>query len=81
MEYKTSIVIPVFNKPELLDNLLTGLLHEKNQIDEVLIMDNASTDNMQELYTRWVDGNELPVRVILNKENIGFTLNANKGLK
>ena len=82
METKTSIVIPVYNKPDLLNNLLKGLIkHEKNSIDEVLVIDNASTEPMEDTFTFWVDSGELPLRILRNTENIGFTLSCNRGLK
>lgn len=78
---KISIVIPVYKHWDLASELLRGLhRHEKDWIDEIVIVDDNSEDQ---------DVNEgievlskiLPITVLRNEENIGFTLSSNRGLE
>lgn len=82
MEFKTSIVIPVFNNPELLANLLRGILkHEPDNFDEIVIVDDFSDlPEMADYISSWREGDER-IRVIENGKNLGFTLSSNKGLR
>lgn len=79
--YKISIVIPVYKHWSLCDDLLNGLFkYEHDSIDEILIVDDCSNDvdvyNGVEIWK-----NKLPITVIENEANLGFTLSANVGLE
>jgi GT2 family glycosyltransferase/glycosyltransferase involved in cell wall biosynthesis len=73
---QTSIVIPVFNKAEFTWQCLRSLVEE---IDfsrvEVIVVDNASTDNTEAVLTRFADY----IRVISNQRNAGFVDACNQG--
>jgi GT2 family glycosyltransferase len=73
---QTSIVIPVFNKAEFTWQCLGSLVRE---IDfsrvEIIIVDNASTDNTEAVLTRFADY----IRVISNERNAGFVDACNQG--
>ena len=73
-EYKTAIVIPCYNSWGLCNQLLMGLeKYEAENIDEVIIVDDASPE-IGTLQT------QLPLRLIRNLVNKGFTLTSNTGL-
>jgi GT2 family glycosyltransferase/glycosyltransferase involved in cell wall biosynthesis len=73
---QTSIIIPVFNKAEFTWQCLNSLVKE---IDfsrvEIIIIDNASTDNTEEVLARFAEY----VRVIANERNAGFVDACNQG--
>jgi len=66
---QTSIIIPVFNKAEFTWQCLASLLRELDfsQV-EIIVVDNASTDNTEEVLARFADY----VRVVTNERNAGF---------
>ena len=73
---QTSIIIPVFNKAEFTWQCLASLILELDfsQI-EIIVVDNASTDNTEEVLARFADY----VRVITNERNAGFVEASNQG--
>lgn len=74
-DYTVSIVIPTFNTWKLTQDLLSDLpRNEKENIDEVVVVDDASTVTMPTLVT--------DLRLVYEKlkENVGFTLACNYGL-
>ncbi|NWF71975.1 MAG: glycosyltransferase [Nitrospirae bacterium] len=76
--FKTSIIIPVFNKIELTRQCLTTLASVTTLAEyEVIIVDNDSTDGTAEFLTA-LGGD---VQVIRNPENYGFAVACNQGAK
>jgi GT2 family glycosyltransferase len=79
--HKISIIIPVWNGRELLDKNLPAVLaaanDEKNQIQEVILVDDKSTDSsvayLEELASK--------IRLIRHKENRGFSAAVNTGVR
>ncbi|MCA1619478.1 MAG: glycosyltransferase [Acidobacteria bacterium] len=71
-----SVVIPVFNKAEFTFQCLRSLVRELDFTDaEVIVIDNASTDETPELLAHFRG----LVRVIRNEENRGFVDACNQG--
>lgn len=73
-----SIVIPVWNRAAYTRACLEGLARTAT-LDraEVIVVDNASTDETPELLADWSDR----VRVIRNPENLGFARASNQGAR
>lgn len=77
-----SIVIPVYNRYDLTHKLLYDLYRYCTSITEVLVVDDASTEEKyQDGLKWWVDSGLLPVRHIRREENGGFILASNHGLR
>ncbi len=75
---KVSIIIVNWNAWEYLQNCLATIFNA-NYLDEyeVLLVDNASTDNSLDLVKR-----EFPlIKVIANSENVGFSRANNQGIR
>ncbi|HEX8499710.1 MAG TPA: glycosyltransferase [Pyrinomonadaceae bacterium] len=71
-----SVIIPVFNKAEFTFQCLRSLVRELDFADaEVVVVDNASTDETRELLSHFRG----LVRVIPNEENRGFVDACNQG--
>src|SRR5258706_14655857 len=63
---KLSVYIPCYNAASYLERALTGLLNQTRPPDEILIIDDGSTDNTAEVASRF------PVKVIRHPKNKGL---------
>ncbi|MGI9067510.1 MAG: glycosyltransferase [Pyrinomonadaceae bacterium] len=73
---QTSIIIPVFNKAEFTLQCIRSLLQEIDLNEhEVIVVDNASTDQTEQVLAHFVN----IVRLIRNEENRGFVDACNQG--
>lgn len=67
-----AIVIVTFNRSALLDELLASAVAMEQPADHVIVVDNASSDNTQEIVTSWQE--KFPTGVLVNQrldENTG----------
>ncbi len=69
------IIIPNYNGEKLLGPCLESIFRQSFKDYEVLVVDDASSDSSLELLKKY------PVRVIENKENLGFAGSVNVGLQ
>jgi len=67
-----SIVIPVFNEEKYIRSCLESLMNQIESADEIIVVDNNSTDNTNEIVKQF------PVRLIYEKKQ-GLTPTRNKG--
>src|ERR1700751_192346 len=74
---KLSIGIPVFNGQEFLPELLDSLLSQTFRDFEILICDNASTDQTPEI-CREYERRDSRIRSIRNSRNLGAVANFNR---
>ena len=73
---KCSIIIPAFNKLELTRQCLSAIIeHTPDALYDVIVVDNASTDGTKEFLST-LEGD---VKIITNKENLGFAKACNQG--
>lgn len=75
---KVSVVIPFYNHWDLTHSLLFDLYNFCRGIDEILLIDNGSTEKDGRDW--WIDNGMLPLKVIRIPENIGFLKAANYGM-
>ena len=66
--YLLTIAIPTYNRCELLKMALDSILHQINTRVEVIVCDNASEDNTEELVKKYV--NEYGIKYYRNKKNL-----------
>jgi GT2 family glycosyltransferase len=74
---KASIIIVIFNGRKYLGRCLTSVLSEVREGDEIIVVDNASTDGSG----RWIQEWWPEVLVITNTANQGFAIACNQGAK
>ena len=68
---KVSVVIPVYNEEEVLDKCLTALVNQTVKADEIIVVDNNSTDNSVKIAKRH------KVRIVKEKkQGISYARNA-----
>ena len=73
-----SIIIPLFNQLEHTKQCLEALVRNTpDKLYEVIIVDNASTDGTRE-FLKCLEGD---VKIITNKENLGFANACNQGAR
>ena len=69
-----SIIIPVFNHSNYTFNCLNSLQSIKSVKYEVIVVDDASTDDTQEILGK-ISG----IRIVTNTNNLGFIRSCNRG--
>jgi len=74
-----SVVVPNHNHAQYLEKSLSAILRQSVQPLEVIVLDDASTDNSVEVIRRIAAQNPL-IRLIQNEKNLGVMPNVNKGL-
>lgn len=78
-----SIITPVWNRSDLTSQYLYGHnIHYPNPPDiEWIIIDNGSNDGTKDILEYWksIIGN--PLKIIRNRENLGFSVACNQGAK
>jgi glycosyltransferase involved in cell wall biosynthesis len=69
---KVSVVIPVYNEEKTIAACLKSLLRQSVPADEIIVVDNNSTDKTAEIVKQF------PVRIVQEKKQ-GITFSRNKG--
>src|SRR4051812_2463554 len=73
-----TFIVPCFRLAHLLHECVTSILGQTFSDLEVLIMDDCSPDNTQEVATSFSDPR---VRYVKNSQNLGNTRNYNEGIR
>lgn len=72
---RCSIIVPVYNRASLTDQILRRLLAEEHRNTEIVVVDDASTDSTQGLLESYGDR----IRVVRHDRNEGFASSCNDG--
>ena len=78
---KVSIIIPNYNGREYLKRLLPSIANQTYDSYEVIILDDCSPDRFAEEYIKAFVRDCDNMRLVENKENLGFVRNCNKGFR
>ena len=79
-DYKTAVVIPCYKTWELCRSLVINLSrYERDNIDEIVVV-NDDPAMTGELSREILSDYKIPVRILRNDINIGFTLSSNLGI-
>ncbi len=80
---KVSLVIPVHNKAKLTKQCIQSVLAAGGPLHEIIVVDNASTDDTQTILDECLHDLASSVRmlVFVNETNIGYGPAVNKGAK
>ena len=80
---KVSVVTPNYNGVKFLNSYFETLLIQSRLIEEIIIIDNASTDGSVEFIEEFIRSPNYPIDIILvkNDENLGFAPAVNQGIE
>ena len=73
MQKKISIVMCTYNGEKYIKQQLNSLVNQTYKIFEVIVQDDCSKDNTIKIVKEFE--NNLPLKIYINKENIGFNKN------
>jgi len=79
--YSVSVIIPNFNRKGDLERLLPSIADQSYDDYEVIIVDDFSPDRAAVEYISDFIRDHKNMRLVENKENIGFVKTCNKGIK
>ena len=78
--FSISVVIPLYNKEEAVETTLNSVLHQTRPPDEVIIVDDGSTDQSVAIIRRVLKAarSTVPVRIV-TQQNLGVSVARNRG--
>ncbi|MCX5495662.1 glycoside hydrolase family 99-like domain-containing protein [Kaistia dalseonensis] len=68
---RISAIVPNYNHAPFLEERLNSILGQTQSVAEIIILDDASTDDSRAVIARAIEGATIPVRVIVNEQNSG----------
>jgi glycosyltransferase involved in cell wall biosynthesis len=77
-EIKISVVIPVFNRAHTIKRCLESILQQTKQVFEIIIVDDCSSDNLNEILLNFPSEK---IRLLKHDENKGSQAARNTGVK
>src|SRR5690242_3972379 len=72
---KVAAVVPHWNRRDLLQTLLANLADQTRKFDEIIVVDNGSTDDSADVAER------AGAKVIRLEQNLGFAAAVNRGIE
>jgi glycosyltransferase involved in cell wall biosynthesis len=75
------VVVPVYNAADDLNRCIESVLAHTGGDYRLIVIDDASPDPAVRAYLTQLGARRLPqIRLLANERNLGFTLNANRGI-
>jgi len=74
-----SIIIVTYNSSNTIKNCINSVLETIRINDEVIVVDNNSTDNTLEIIKQYENHHQ--IKIIKNKKNLGFSVGCNIGIE
>lgn len=75
---KKSLLLLVYNGENYIDRALGSVYKQNISLDEIVVINDASTDNTIRILKKWQ--NRLPLTIVNNKENIGIFASLKQGV-
>ena len=79
METKVSIIICTYNRADYISHTLNSILAQTYQSYEVIVIDDASTDDTEEIIKKYLSL-EKRIKYFKNEKNLGIPKSRNKGV-
>jgi len=79
--YKVSLYIPCYNASHYLERVLNAVMAQTHPIEEVLVIDDGSTDDTAAMAERMAAGSRYPLRVVRHPRNLGLACARNSGVR
>jgi len=77
IEFRVSVVIPTFNRSDVLDRAINSVLSQTCKVDEIIVVDDGSVDGTRELVSSW----RHEKIVYIAQKNLGVSHARNAGIK
>ena len=78
---RVSVVMTTYNGEKYIEEMLNSIKLQSRQVDEVIIVDDVSTDRTVQLVKKFIEKNDLNQwKLIVNAENVGWKQNFKKAL-
>ena len=78
---KVSILIPSYNHGKTIFEAINSVCKQSYENLELIIVDDASTDNSVEIIKKYIKNSKLNIMLIVNTKNSGVCKTLNTGLK
>ncbi len=78
---RLAVIVPNYNHAEYLPDALNGIVSQTRLPDDVLIVDDCSTDNSWEVILDWQRRFPNLIRAVRNEKNLGALGNQKRGLE
>jgi glycosyltransferase involved in cell wall biosynthesis len=78
---KISVAIIAYNSSEYIKNQIDSILEQTHNVDEIIIFEDASTDNTKEILEAYKNKNPNLFTIHYNSQNIGIYKNIEKAIK
>ena len=76
-----SIILPVYNNEKTLKDVLNSLIININRKDELIIINDASTDTSNQIIKSFIKKySSYNIKLIINKKRSGIAKSLNKGI-
>lgn len=76
-----TVVIAAYNRSKLITRALDSVRNQIRWPKEIIVVDDASTDNTAEVVSEWSDRHVFPVRVVKLTRNAGPAAARNRGIE
>ena len=80
-EMKISVAMCTFNGAEFLPAQLESIFAQTRRPDEIVICDDGSSDETQQLLTKFAAKSPVPIALKLNQQNLGSVKNFEQAIK
>lgn len=78
---KISVVVCTWNGERWIEEQIRSILDQDRPVDEVLVFDDRSTDSTVALVDKLAIDSRVPIRVHVNRDNLGSTLNFQEAIR
>ncbi|MEI8672067.1 glycosyltransferase family 2 protein [Vibrio sp. SA48] len=78
MKPLVTICIPTYNAASYIKETLSSIRKQTYSNIEIIIGDNASNDNTEQIVRAYIDAHKLGISYYKNDENLGYSGNCNK---
>ena len=75
-----SVVLPNYNHGDVIARALEALLHQERRPDEIVVVDDGSTDDSRDVIARFA-ARSASIRVLVNEQNQGVIAALIRGLE
>lgn len=74
-----SVVLCTYNGEKYIEEQLHSILRQTRPVDEIIMLDDGSTDHTIDIAKKILLSGEIPYRIIVNEKNLGAAKNFEKG--